>query len=141
MLEIRAADNEEKQFCEQLHRSNMARYLEARNVTWQPKLFEDSWRQFENLIITNDGVRIGALRVLQVKDCLEIRDLQILPNEQGCGVGSWAVSKVAALASERQLSAVHLRVFEENPALHLYTRLGFKVELIHEGKVHMALEL
>jgi ribosomal protein S18 acetylase RimI-like enzyme len=46
-----------------------------------------------------------------------------------------------ATAAARGIGVLRLKVFEENPALRLYTRLGFKVDAIDGGKVHMSCAL
>lgn len=42
------------------------------------------------------------------------------------------------MARAHGIGALRLRVYEENPARHLSTRLGFKVESIDSGTVHMS---
>ena len=140
-LALRSASEDELEFCEALHRSNMSVYLAARDTLWEPALFLASWAEFENLMIVADGHTAGLLRLVADNDALEIRDLQVIPARQGQGIGSWAVQQAKLLAADRGLGLVRLRVFEENPAMALYSRLGFATQSIIGGKVHMSSEL
>lgn len=129
-------------FCESLSRSNMASYHSARGIAWDAERFVASWDRFENSMVLVDGRSVGLLRLLVVDGALEIRDLQLLPAYRNQGIGSWAVAQAMAEASARGIGMLRLRVFEENPAMRLYERLGFEVDAIDgDGKVHMAYAL
>lgn len=141
-LSLRPALEADVAFCESLSRSNMSSYRSARGVAWDPHRFVSSWEQFENFVILADGRAVGLLRLLAVDGALEIRDLQLLPAHQRHGVGSWAVAQTVSEASRRGIGALRLRVFEENPAMRLYARLGFRTDAIDgDGKVHMSYAL
>jgi ribosomal protein S18 acetylase RimI-like enzyme len=138
-LSLRPAVEADFAFCESLTRSNMASYHSARGAGWDPQRFVDNWALFENSMILADGEVVGLLRLLVVDGALEIRDLQLLPGQRGRGIGTWAVNYVVVEAVRRGIELLRLRVFEENPALQLYARLGFGVEAIDEsGKAHMS---
>ena len=140
-LSLRPADDQELAFCESLNRRNMSGYLAARDVAWDPSRFLASWAEFENLVILVDCHLVGLLRLVPEQDALGLRDLQIIPERQGRGIGSWAVGQAKSIATSRGFFRLQLRVYEENPARALYTRLGFKAESVVGGTVHMALEL
>lgn len=137
-LALRPALDAECEFCETLHRRNMSAYMAARDIPWEPGRYRASWAEFENLMILADGRIVGLLRLLEDDGALEIRDLQIDPSHQGRGIGTWAVQQAKSLAAERGLGSIRLRVFEENPARALYSRLGFRTRAIVAGKVHMS---
>ena len=138
-LSLRPAGEEDIAFCEILRRSNMAAYHSARGVALDPERFVAGWSAFENFMLQADGEVAGMLRLLVADDALEIRDLQLLPAHRNRGIGSWAVDWTLAEADRRGLARVRLRVFVENPALRLYSRLGFKVDSMDEqGKVQMS---
>lgn len=137
-LSLKPAVETDFAFCESLSRSNMSSYHSARGVAWDPRRFVASWDQFENFMILADGQVVGLLRLLAIDGALEIRDLQLLPSHRNQGIGSWAVAHAMSEAAARGIGVLRLRVFEENPALRLYTRLGFKVDAIDDGKVHMS---
>ena len=138
-LSLRPALEADIGFCEALSRSNMSSYHSARGVAWDPRRFVSSWDQFENFVILADDQAVGLLRLLAVDDALEIRDLQLLPEHRSQGIGSWAVAQALSGATTHGIGVLRLRVFEENPAMRLYARLGFRIDAIDGvGKVHMS---
>lgn len=49
------------------------------------------------------------------------------PDYRGKGVGTELLKNLIHLAKEQfRIELLHLQVYSENPAIHLYTRLGFK---------------
>src|SRR5690606_37791546 len=81
---------------------------------------------------------VGLLRLCDEDGPLGLRDLQVVPERQGQGIGTWAVRQTQALALERGSVCVQLRVYEENPAARLYRRLGFEIRYVANGVIHMA---
>ena len=140
-LSLRTAIGKDAAFCESLSRANMAVYHRARGIDWDPQRFQASWLQFENLMVLAGGEVVGLLRLLAEGDALAIRDLQLLPGQQGRGIGSWAVERAKALAWERGFRRVVLRVYADNPARNLYLRRGFVVEATVDDTLHMACPL
>jgi ribosomal protein S18 acetylase RimI-like enzyme len=140
-LELRPAEENDLAFCESLNRGNMSRYLADRAIAWDPDRFLRSWADFENLIIQLDGQDIGLLRLTPEQQGLGLRDLQVLPAHQNRGIGSWAVRQATSIAASRGFQRLQLRVYEDNPAKRLYTRMGFQTELEAAGTVHMVYEL
>ena len=140
-LSLRPAEDQEIAFCESLNRQNMSGYLAARNVAWDSSRFSVSWADFENLIILLESQVVGLLRLFPERDALGLRDLQIVPERQGQGIGSWAIRRAQAITADRGFNRLQLRVYEENPAAALYARLGFKAESVVDGTVHMAWQL
>jgi [ribosomal protein S5]-alanine N-acetyltransferase len=140
-LSLRPATEQDRAFCESLSRTNMAGYYAARNIAWEPQRFVASWAEFENFVILASEHPVGVLRLFEVQEIIEIRDLQILASHWSKGIGTWAIAQARAIASQRGLGALRLRVFEENPAKHLYARLGFQVAAVEGGIVHMSYAL
>lgn len=137
-LSLRPATDDERAFCETLNRRNMAEYLAARGIAWDPERFLGSWATFENLVILSGTEVVGILRLAVEQDALGLRDVQILPRCQGQGIGTWAVQQAQAMAGSRGFDRLQLRVYEENPARALYARLGFRELAVAGGTVHMA---
>lgn len=137
-LQLRPALEADFAFCESLTRTNMASYHSARGIVWDPGRFLASWAQFDNSVITANGDCAGLLRLLVVGAALEIRDLQVVPAYRGLGIGTWAVARVESLAGSHGLGELRLRVYTDNPARHLYARLGFKADSIGGGVIHMS---
>lgn len=140
-LSLKPATEADLEFCESLARSNMSAYLSARGISWDPARYLASWAAFENLVICLDERRVGLLRLLLLDGALEIRDLQVLASHAGQSIGTWAVNQAVAQAVARGVGLLRLRVYEENPARHLYARAGFTVETTDKGIVHMAYAL
>lgn len=137
-LSLRAATDADFDFCESLSREHMAGYRQARGIAWDPGRYRGSWAEFENLLVEVDGERVGALRLSMAEGALEIRDLQVLPGLRGRGIGAWAVRQARAMALERGLPELRLRVFPDNPARRLYQRLGFIESATVDGIIHMS---
>ena len=77
-------------------------------------------------IVTAAGEPIGRLLVDYGAAAVQLVDIALLPESQGRGIGSALLTRLlaeaAALAQPLQLS-----VNPANPALRLYTRMGFQV--------------
>ena len=137
-LSLRPADDRERAFCEALNRRNMGHYLAARGTAWDSSRFLATWAQFENLMILAGTQVVGVLRLVPEQDALVLRDLQVVPEHQGRGIGSWAVAQAQSMATSRGFRRLQLRVYAENPAKALYARLGFKAVAVVDGTIHLA---
>ncbi|NLA67961.1 MAG: GNAT family N-acetyltransferase [Gammaproteobacteria bacterium] len=136
-LRLQSATAHDFAFCEHLSRTNMAGYLAARGIAWDPARFRASCAEFENLMIVAGDEAIGLLRLLPEGEALDLRDLQIVPARQRQGIGGWAVRQAQAIALQRGHRRLQLRVYAENPARALYARMGFVDEAEAEGTLHM----
>jgi GNAT superfamily N-acetyltransferase len=138
IVSLRPTTGADLKFCETLSRDNMRGYREALGNDWDPERYRASWAEFENLVIELDGVPAGVLRMSIKTDMLEIRDLQVVPERIGQGLGSWALSRALALARARGHAMLGLRVFADNPALRPYMRFGFELVRREGGLLHMS---
>lgn len=78
-------------------------------------------------VIVSAGHRVGRLRLVTTTDQVEIAGLQILPENQGCGIGTSVVRSILARASDDDVPVL-LDVETDNPgAKRLYERLGFSI--------------
>ncbi|WP_132999252.1 GNAT family N-acetyltransferase [Luteimonas arsenica] len=137
-LRLRPATAHDLAFCEHLSRTNMAGYRAARGTAWDPERFRASWAEFENLMILAGDEAVGILRLLPEGEALGLRDLQVVPGRHRQGIGGWAVRQAQAIALQRGHPRLQLRVYAENPARALYTRLGFVVEAEAGDTFHLA---
>ena len=140
-ISLRLAEETERSFCESLSRENMESYRAARDIQWDPDRFIASWNEFENLVIGCGDQLVGTVRLLPEGEDLALRDLQVLPERQGEGIGSWALEQTKQLAISRGYDRLRLRVFSENPAKSLYVRNGFEVVSDTDGTLHMVCRL
>jgi ribosomal protein S18 acetylase RimI-like enzyme len=72
-------------------------------------------------------IKMGVIAVNSPIKSLHIRQLQILPEFQGEGIGSKVLTIVKKRALQLQLP-ITLNVLLENPARGLYLRHGFQIE-------------
>ena len=70
-------------------------------------------------------------------DAIGLRDLRWCPRSRG-RASAHGGAEAQGLAAGRGFRRLQLRVYEENPARALYARLGFAVESVVDGTVHMA---
>jgi len=85
-----------------------------------------------------DGAPIGCYSLQKTAQNVRIVDLAILPEWRGQGIGTHVLQQVAqqATAAGKTFS---LRVEKQNPALRLYTRLGFAAVNEDETSYEMVL--
>lgn len=77
-------------------------------------------------LILRDGQRAGRLFILRGKEEIRIMDIALLPEFRNQGIGSTLLEQI--LNEGRQLNLpVTIHVERFNPALRLYTRLGFRL--------------
>jgi len=96
---------------------------------------------YDSHIILRDRKPIGVLKMGVValtgtSKSLHIRQLQILPEFQGQGVGSKILTVVKKRALQLQLP-ITLNVLLKNPARGLYLRHGFQIEGKNKLEFHM----
>lgn len=76
-------------------------------------------------IIEQTGEPIGRLYVDRRRDEIRIIDIALLPQWRGRGIGSRYLQDLQAEGRERCLP-LRIHVESNNPAMRLYTRLGFR---------------
>lgn len=89
-------------------------------------------------VIERDGVPVGRLVVDREEGgVIHLLDIALLPPERGAGLGSALLRGLQEEAAARG-SAILLHVVRTNPALRLYSRLGFRV--LREEAVYVGME-
>ena len=92
--------------------------------TAQLKHYRLNYPSAEYQIIEQNGVAVGRLIVDQSKNPILLMDIALLPEYQGKGVGTALIQNLMAEAARRSWSlCLHVETF--NPAMRLYSRLGF----------------
>ena len=91
----------------------------------QHTYYMQQYTQAEFQIILLEGEPIGRLYVDRRPDEIHLIDIALLPEYRGQGVGSFFLQQ---LMDEARRTGLALRIHVEhfNPALRLYTRLGFQ---------------
>lgn len=131
---FRAVKHEDLDFLLKLRKKSMSAHLADANIklTNEQHLERIKEHYYDSHIILRDRKPIGLLKlgVVALKDTnksLHIRQLQILPEYQGQGIGSKVLSVVKKKALQLQLP-ITLNVLLKNPAKGLYLRHGFQIE-------------
>ena len=108
--------------------ANMQEYYDMYGVDWTLSDVRSAIENLENYDVVNaDGV-FGVVRLSFENNRCQLRDIQVVSNQQNKGLGALVISKVTKLARQKQLGFIDLRVFKRSPAYRLYDRLGFVIE-------------
>lgn len=131
---FRAVKHEDLDFLLTLRKKSMSQHLADAKIklTNAQHLERIKEHYYDSHIILRDRKPIGLLKlgVISLKNTsksLHIRQLQILPEYQGQGIGSKVLMVVKKRALQLQLP-ITLNVLLKNPARGLYLRHGFQIE-------------
>jgi ribosomal protein S18 acetylase RimI-like enzyme len=130
-------------YCRALAQANMEPYLIKRGQKWTRTGWDEKApsREFFELYMARE--RVGFVSLWRDNDShsVHIGDIQLEPTFRNRGIGARAIERVFAIARSRELREVTLNVFRENPAIHLYERMGFVVIDHGFDKLKMRCEL
>jgi len=131
---FRAVKHEDLDFLLILRKKSMSKHLAQAKIklTNEQHLERIKENYYDSHIILRDRKAIGLLKISVValndtKKSLHIKQLQILPEYQGQGIGSKVLAVVKKRALQLQLP-ITLNVLLKNPARGLYLRHGFQIE-------------
>ncbi len=131
---FRAVKHEDLDFLLTLRKKTMSKHLADAKIklTNEQHLERIKEHYYDSHIILRDRKPIGLLKMGVVslkgtKKSLHIRQLQILPEYQGQGIGSKVLTVVKKRALQLHLP-ITLNVLLKNPARGLYLRHGFQIE-------------
>jgi len=131
---FRKVNNDDVDFLLILRKKSMSAHLANAKIklTNEQHLERIKDHYYDSHIILRDRKPIGVLKmgVIAVNGptkSLHIRQLQILPEFQGEGIGSKVIMVVKKRALQLQLP-ITLNVLLKNPARGLYLRHGFQIE-------------
>jgi ribosomal protein S18 acetylase RimI-like enzyme len=128
-IAFREVNQEDFDFLYQMHVATMKEYVDQ---TWgweddfQKKVFQERFDPSEIQMITFNNIDIGVISLLKKKEEIFLRAIEILPQYQSKGIGTWLIKNII---QEGELSRVPviLYVLKVNPAQKLYKRLGFHI--------------
>lgn len=133
-LGFRAVKHEDIDFLLSLRKKSMSKHLAQAKIklTNEQHLERIKENYYDSHLILRNRKPIGLLKLGVVaiegtKKSLHIRQLQILPEFQGQGIGSKVLTVVKKRALQLQLP-ITLNVLLKNPARGLYLRHGFQIE-------------
>lgn len=124
-LELIAATDNDLAFARDLTRRAMLPYYREFDLLWIEQAFDEAWGWREQWLVVEDGTVLGFCSLSQDRQALFIRELHLLPEHRGRGVGGWVLETLAGWAAQRRLPLLRLMVFRSNPARQLYQRHGF----------------
>ncbi|HDS1733395.1 GNAT family N-acetyltransferase [Pseudomonas sp. BP8] len=124
-LELIPASDAHCAFARDLTRRAMLPYYREFDLLWIEQAFDEAWHWREQWLIVEDQTTLGFCSLSQDRQALFIRELHLLPEHRGRGVGSWVLETLAGWAVQRKLPLLRLMVFNNNPARQLYLRHGF----------------
>lgn len=108
--------------------ANMQEYYDMYGVDWTLSDVRSVIENLENYDVVNADEIFGVVRLSFENNRCQLRDIQVVSNQQNKGLGALVISKVTELARQKQLEFIDLRVFKHSPAYRLYGRLGFVIE-------------
>lgn len=135
---LRAATEADRDFLVGVFASTRADELQA--LAWNPiqaemfiniqynaqhQSYRLSYPTAENNIILHDGQPIGRMLIDRSEEAIHLVDIALLPDYRNHGVGSELVGRLLDEGASQERPVV-LSVYNSNPAIHLYQRLGFK---------------
>ena len=87
-------------------------------------------------IVEQEGTPVGLFKVAREGSTWKLIQIQVDPALQGRGVGAALIRQLIAEATMAK-ATLELHVLRQNPARHLYERLGFQV--VGEGTYELAM--
>ncbi|PVZ41163.1 GNAT family N-acetyltransferase [Pseudomonas sp. CC120222-01a] len=120
-----AASDVWRTFARDLTRRAMLPYYREFDLLWIEQAFDEAWGWREQWLVMEGETVLGFCSLSQDRQALFIRELHLLPEQRGRGVGSQVLETLARWAAQRRLPLLRLMVFKSNPARQLYLRHGF----------------
>lgn len=124
-LALTPASDQHRAFARGLTRRAMLTYYREFDLLWIEEAFDQAWSWREQWLVTQGDAVLGFCSLSQDRQALFLRELHLLPEHRGRGVGTWVLEELASWAALRQLPRMRLMVFKSNPARALYRRHGF----------------
>jgi ribosomal protein S18 acetylase RimI-like enzyme len=135
----RACEEGDIQFVHDLSFANMRWFVEKHWGGWKDELF---FANKENVIIFEmEAKRVGFFEVAAEGTVMRLRNIQVMQDMQGRGIGKHMMEIALRMTEKRGLSKMILRVFIDNPAVGFYEHLGFCETERDENSIVMEKEL
>ncbi|HEN8713466.1 MULTISPECIES: GNAT family N-acetyltransferase [Pseudomonas] len=124
-IELIPATDAHRTFARDLTRRAMLAYYREFDLLWIEEAFDQAWDWREQWLVVDGDRVLGFCSLSKDRQALFIRELHLLPEHRGQGVGSWVLQALVAKAAQQRLPLLRLMVFKSNPARRLYRRQGF----------------
>lgn len=126
-LEFLPAGDAELAFARSLARCTMMPYYTRHGLLWRDIDFDTGWGWRENYLLRRAALPVGFVSLSADPRALYIRELHLVEQARGQGVGEAVLAHATELAAARHLPRLRLMVFKDNPAQRLYARMGLQV--------------
>jgi GNAT superfamily N-acetyltransferase len=129
------------EYCRCVYFAGMREILEKLHLDReaQESALKELWDQDQVRMIVLDGVDVGWMQTTMEDGDFFVGQLFLDKPHQGRGIGTQVMERLIAEAA-RAKQAVRLNVVKINPAVRLYTRLGFHVVREDDRKFYMRRE-
>lgn len=126
-ITYRSATEKDYEFCKTLHHQGMRPYVEPLwgwKTDFQDSRYEKLWLPANLKIVRLDNRDIGYIEVTKSGEVVKLVNIFVIEELRGKGIGGLVVSD---FIREHKDTApkLTLNVLWNNPAKHLYERLGF----------------
>ncbi len=135
-FELRPAVKADFAFCWPIYRDAMQPLTADWNEAAQHKVIEQAVGHTGTSILRSDKADMGWLQVEETRHVVELKQLFILPAARNKGLGTSFLNWMKERA-DRKRKDLTLEVLSNNPARHLYDRLGFKPVTTADNKITM----
>ncbi|AIR67935.1 GNAT family N-acetyltransferase [Dickeya fangzhongdai] len=127
-LRLTTASKADYRWIEELSRANMMDYYRRYGLIWNGERYSTLLHSLDVLVICSHQQSAGFVsQQINSQDsfCL-INDLQLYPQWQQKGIGSWVLEQIEGQAQQQGLKSLRICAFRDNPAKGLYQRHGFR---------------
>lgn len=122
-----SASDADLPFARNLARKTMVPYYTRHGLLWQDADFDAGWSWRENHLLRVLDEAVGFVSLSADARALYIRELHLVEQARGQGIGATVLDHALAIAAQRRLPRLRLMVFKDNPAQRLYKRKGLAV--------------
>jgi GNAT superfamily N-acetyltransferase len=143
LYSLRPATDADRAWLDELRR---AAYEPLFCATWggwdesrHQRHFAATWQQGRIQLIEVSGQPIGMIQVHERDDCVEVGEIQILPEHQNNGLGTQLLVEVIDRARPQGRDVILSTGLMNSGAHRLYERLGFEETERSDSKVYMRL--
>ena len=141
LYSLRHATDADKAWLEELRRAVYEPLFRATWGDWDEtrhqRHFAATWQQGRIQLIEVEGQPMGMIQLYELDDCVEVAEIQILPEYQNQGLGTRLLVEVIDRARQQGRDVILSTGLMNAGALRLYERLGFEETERSETKVYM----
>ena len=123
---LRQAEDSDYTFILNLLKENMLESFNKHWGFWNEDSFKKTHRKENIRIIEFNKLNCGYIDFKFKTDCGYLNDIQLSEKIKGQGLGTYLMKLVEKETSDHGLNRICLKVFQDNRAVELYKRLGYK---------------